>query len=439
MRLENKTGIHLYINVNNFSSIVKKEENNTSDLDHSLHALNVYFKSVERVCHNWKIDIEKVTGSRLHLFIKGDYNDVSIVEKVYDVSLFAVNAPKKMAKIGKYQSISTFNISLGACEGDCYYYTFVDSNSNFEEISSIGYSANVGSKLEGLSKNNSLATTYNIAKKIYEKNPNIIYSEGTSSLQKYDLNNYLVFDMSSVAVDLNRPIYNAIVEDANGLLLKDISFDSFEFGFKFENLSIKNCKHGNAVIVMADIRGSTKLYSKDGRNLDEMTIKTERLLKEMYSTIVENGGIHVQFQGDKEVALFMENKPENALLAALQIQDKVKNLGLKCGIGIHFGDIYASRVGIRSEKDNIIIGENVLICDRLEDELALENETVLSKEMFDLLDKNKNNQKILSCFVLKDKVYKTKLGYKDLINKISLNQSTENYEKGNYNGAWQKF
>ena len=439
MLLTKKTGIHLYINVKNFSSIVKEEEKNTSDLDHSLHALNIYFKSVERVCHNMNIDIEKVTGSRLHLFIEGDYCDKSVIKKIYDISLFAINAPKKMEKIGKYQSINKFKISLGACEGECYYYTFVDLRTGFEEVSSIGYSANVGSKLEGLSKTNSIAVTFNLAKKFNEQYPKVRYLKGTSDLKKYDLNSYYIFDLSNENVNLEHSLYNAIVDDANNLLLKDISFDSFKSSFKFENLSVKNCKYGSAIIVMADIRGSTKLYSKDGRNLDEMLLKTERLLQEMYNSINENDGIHVQFQGDKEVALFMETKAENAVLAALQIQDKIKSLGLKCGIAIHYGDIYASRVGIRNEKDNIILGENVLYSDTLEDEYANPYETVLSKEMYNFMKLDNKHPKILKYFTLKDGVYKTNLGYNELIRKISLNQSNENFNKGNYNGAWKEF
>ena len=439
MLLEKKTGIHLYINVKNFSSIVKEEENNTSDLDHSLHALNIYFKSIERVCHNMNIDIEKVTGSRLHLFIEGDYCDESVIKKLYDISLFAINAPKKMDKIGKYQSIDKFKISLGACEGDCYYYTFTDYSTNFEEISSIGYSANVGSKLEGLSKTNSLAITFNLAKRFNEQYSKVKCLKGTSDLKKYDLNSYYLFDLTNEYVNLNHTLYNNIVDDANNLLLKDISFDSFKSSFKFENLSIKNCKYGNSIIVMADVRGSTKLYSKDGRNLEDMTFKTERLLREMYNSINENDGIHVQFQGDKEVALFMITKAKNALFAALQIQDNIKALGLKCGIAIHYGDIYASRVGIRNEKDNIILGENVLFSDKLEDEYANSDETVLSKEMYNFMKLDNKNQCVLKYFTLRDGVYKTNLGYKELIRKMSLDQSNENYNKGNYNGAWKKF
>lgn len=439
MWLEKKTGIHLYINVKNFSSIVKKEENNTNDLDHSLHALNIYFKSIERVCHNMNIDIEKVTGSRLHLFIEGNYCDKTVIEKLYDISLFAINAPKKMGKIGKYQSINNFKISLGACAGDCYKYTFVDLTTNFEEISSIGYSANVGSKLEGLSKTNSLAVTLDLAKKFNEQYSKVRYEKGTVNLKKYELNSYYLFDLSNEYVDLNHSLYNAIVDDANNLLLKDISFDSFKSSFKFENLSIKNCKYGNAIIVMADVRDSTKLYSKDGRNLNDMAVKTERLLNEMYNTINENEGIHVQFQGDKEVALFMVAKAKNALFAAFQIQDNIKALGLKCGIAIHYGDIYASRVGIRNEKDNIILGENVLFSDKLEDEYANSDETVLSKEMYNFMKLDNKNQCFLKFFTLRDGVYKTNLGYKELIRKMSLDQSNENYNKGNYNGAWKKF
>ena len=439
MLLEKKTGIHLYVNVKNFPSIVRREENETDDLDHSLHALNIYFRSIEKKCHNLNIEIEKVTSARLHLFIEGDLENSDVIKKLYEISLFSINASRKMRQIPKYQSIKKFEVHIGACDGDSYYYEFNDSQEEYKEITSIGYPANVAAKLESLSYTNNICVPYNLALGLKMNYPDLLLQKGTSgSLTKYDLNSYYLIDLSTIKVDLNTGIYNEIVSDANYTNLKDINFEDFKSSFKFDDLSVKNCKCGYAAIIMADVRGFTKKFNKDGSNLEDMTFKAEQMYAAMYNVMKENG-IHVQFQGDREVAIFAKSNLKEALISALILQDKIRDLGLKCGIGINYGYIYASRVGIRGEKDNVIIGESAIDADKLEDLYAKENETVLSNTMYSKMKDERKNDEILSYFTKSENgVYKTSLSYIELVNKISLKHSNDNYSKGNYNGAWRK-
>ena len=169
-----------------------------------------------------------------------------------------------------------------------------------------------------------------------------------------------------------------------------------------------------------------------------MTFKAEQMYAAMYNVMKENG-IHVQFQGDREVAIFAKSNLKEALISALKLQDKIRDLGLKCGIGINYGYIYASRVGIRGEKDNVIIGESAIDADKLEDLYAKEHETVLSNTMYSKMKDERKNDEILSYFTKSENgVYKTSLSYIELVNKISLKHSNDNYNKGNYNGAWRK-
>lgn len=438
--LEKKTGVHVYINVKNFPRIIKKEENNSNDLDHSLHALNTYFRSIEKKSHSLGIEIEKITGSRLHLFIEGNYeNDNGVTEKLYEISLFAVNASKKTNLIGKYQSIDKFEIHIGACDGDCYYYTFNDFDDDYEEITSIGYSANVASKLEGCSYANTISLTYNLCLALKMLYPEISVTKGSESFKKYGLNSYYLCNLSNIKVNLNSPEYNDIQTDANNVNLTDIEFEKFKKTINFDDLSIKKCKSGDAIILMVDIRGSTKMFANDDINLEDMTFKMERFFRETYSEVTRDGkGIHVQFQGDKEVSVFSPCYVQEAVIAAFKLKDLVEDIGFKCGIALNQGDIFASRIGVKSEKDSIIIGESVLECDRIEDEYALAGEIVLSKDVYNTMIQNDKCKGYSKFFEAVGGYYKTSKGYQEFFDSLAHSESEENYQKGNYNGAWSE-
>ena len=69
--MQKQTGIHFYINIQEFAKIVCDEENKTGGVTHSIHALDTFFSSIEnfgkKVSKN--LVVEKITGSRLHLYI----------------------------------------------------------------------------------------------------------------------------------------------------------------------------------------------------------------------------------------------------------------------------------------------------------------------------------------------------------------------------------
>lgn len=141
--------------------------------------------------------------------------------------------------------------------------------------------------------------------------------------------------------------------------------------------------------MFADVRGFTSKFDSDDANLDEMAIATQNILTTMYNKVEQNHGIHVQFQGDREVALF-HNYPGHecyfdAVKAGLQLIDAVKPYGVSIGVGQSFGKMFATRIGARNEKDYLLIGTVVVEADRNEDENAKPNQLVISREIYEYL------------------------------------------------------
>lgn len=105
----------------------------------------------------------------------------------------------------------------------------------------------------------------------------------------------------------------------------------------------------------------------------------------MYYVSMKHGGIHVQFQGDRELSLYHNipgesnngiSNPEKkcfkaAVLASMRMIDVVKPYSVHIGVGENFGPLYATKLGYRGEKDNILLGETVIVSMRSKSGLFL--------------------------------------------------------------------
>lgn len=138
----------------------------------------------------------------------------------------------------------------------------------------------------------------------------------------------------------------------------------------------------------------------------------------MYSAVKKEDGTHVQFQGDRESAIFnnLTDKGDFALRAifsGMRILDKIEEINedrstdkLNVGIGCAVGRVFATRVGLRGdEKFNVILSETVKEADTAEDEVAgvektdPKTELVITKDLYDYIaalgTKEANNVKAL--------------------------------------------
>lgn len=124
----------------------------------------------------------------------------------------------------------------------------------------------------------------------------------------------------------------------------------------------------------------------------------------MYDVVEERNGIHVQFQGDREMALFHDygdySCVVDAVIAGLKIIDAVKGYQVSVGVGQSIGKLFAAKIGARGEKDN----------------------------------------SLSSLFKKKDGgVYYTESGYRGYLSLESRKQLKHDNAHNNYNKAWGTF
>ena len=80
--MKKQSGIHFYINIVNFNKIIQTEEFKTNAVTHSIHALDTFFSSIEsfgKKKYPKSFVVEKITGSRLHLYV------TDVIGPAYDV------------------------------------------------------------------------------------------------------------------------------------------------------------------------------------------------------------------------------------------------------------------------------------------------------------------------------------------------------------------
>lgn len=442
-----KQGIHFYIYIKNFEQIVETEEEYSNTVNHSIHALDTYFSSIERYGKKHfgsVLTVEKITGARLHLYVTGDI--CSAYKCVENIASYAYQLSKMVNKeIPKYKSLIDFQIQIGACFGCFYEFNFLKKDSvgsqDYEELTTIGYAANFAAKLQGLAGVSKIC----ISEDIYEKcivNGDVYFKCTDDSIKKYEQDCFYEANLMSISKEnlVSDDELYIVKEYANKVNLTEMSFTGARQDISFDELSKSNCKKVPGIVLFADVRGFTSKFKEDDSNLKQMAIETEQLLTAMYDVTMQNQGAHVQFQGDREEVLFQGSKGnnccENAIRTGMRMIDITKKLNVHIGIGADYGMIYAARIGARGEKDNILIGSTVISADRLEDEEARKDQIAISDVVY--MELVKMNSSLAQFFTKNTRdTYIATIGYQEYLSEMTSNQHKNATTAKNYNRAWR--
>ena len=448
--MKKQSGIHFYINIANFNKIILEEETKTKNVTHAIHALDTFFTSVEsfgkKVSKN--LVVEKITGSRLHMYVIDELEPAFQVVKA--VSAYSYHLAKYIKKdIPKYKSLLDFYINVGVAYGRFYEFEFT-TKEGFSELTTIGYAANYAAKLQALSGLNKISISEDIFEGLPDDEQRKYEKVDETSIEKYGQEKYYTVHLVYVESPVKIEDADLLVakEYANSDNLKDIDFASVRAPLNFRNLSKTQCKKLDGIPVFADVRGFTSQFKEDDSNLEVMTRKTQEILEAMYRVTIGHGGIHVQFQGDRELSLY-HNVPgqtingayqeeqkcfRSAVLASMRMIDAVKPYSVHIGVGEDFGTLYATKIGARGEKDNILLGETVIQADKLEDNYAGEDQIAITTDVYSGLKIEDKN--LASKFKQVGSYFIATIGYKDYLQSASYNQQSTNTSRNKYNGAW---
>lgn len=440
--MERNNGIHFYINIKNLYDVIEHEEATTGEIRHSIHALDTFFSSVEgygQKHYRNELVIEKITGSRLHMYATSS-DIMRCFEIVSAVTQYSQKLVYYMSQnISKYKTLVRFQIQSGACYGRFYEFTFKAEQG--EELTTIGFACNYAAKLQGLAPTGHITISESIFDELPEYQRSMFRKMESKLIKKYEQSYYYDALISALTTSFNfdKDLSRAS-EIAQRVNLQDMQFRSATKPVSFENLSKIECKKIQGIPVFADIRDFTSQFDADDVNLEEMAHKTQNILMTMYQTVTERNGIHVQFQGDREMVLFHDYNDyscaSDAVIAGMKMVDKVKDFRVSVGVGQASGRLFATKIGARNSKDNILLGRTVIQADENEDVFAEKNQVVISDDIYNRI--NAEKPALAKLFRTKAKgLYFTESGYTDFLRRTQETALQQDNNKRNYNGAWR--
>jgi class 3 adenylate cyclase len=451
---KHENGYHIYININNLAGILKNDEKKNDDLAKTFHQLNTFISATEQFvdCINQKtgeeIYVEKLTGARIHLV----FESKKISGNAYEVALSLVGFSSLLAdhlsnQIVKYTSLERYQLTSGVDYGSFVSFEFVDKDTSIIEGTSIGFPANNAAKLQSvadigylLSTQNAFDTVSLIEKRGFSElspSKNIELDRRYKAFIGKKVYSISIASLGAICKRLFPSEVESTLQYASVIAMatnfNEVKFSDATSKIDYSTLSLKNSKEVETCVFYSDIRGFSKKFLPNGANLDQMDQITTKVLKTMYSSIRAKNGIHVQFQGDRESAIFHHFRDlagdyiVNSVHSGMILIDKIVELNtdtgfqnfmgvdrVTVGIGISFGTAYCTRLGKKGQKDNIAMGMTVLDADRLEDVYAYENEIAISgpiyRHLIDFCGESIQRDVYLSIFTKRDDVYVTKTG-----------------------------
>lgn len=281
MSLVKVEGMHYYINIANYYEVIENEEKTFNDLKHSIHALDNFFSSIEIYARSFseEVVIEKITGSRLHIYIKEDIN--TSLKIIWRISRYAKSLSLYFKeKIAKYKSLMEFKLQFGASFG--HFYEFEFEKGFIEEMTTIGYAANFAAKLQSVSSLDGLSISKNVFEQINNLEIKKQFKEmSNSSLTKYGQNKYYEIIIKPSSNDFDKPMFTSVTERIMKNNLGDIEFTGVNKLLNYNNISMANSKRLIGIPIFADIRNFTNKFDSLDVNLTEMALKTSQILNTM--------------------------------------------------------------------------------------------------------------------------------------------------------------
>lgn len=411
--MEKTKGVHFYINIKNLLEIITEEEDKDDDLKRTLHRLQTYFVGHTKLIKKYDGKVEKYSGGRSHIVFDFNNNDISYEKLLETVVACFIFNDKIFNKLSKYSSYTKFNVHAGMDYGEYYDYLISE-----EEYTTIGGVANNSAKIQTYAPKNYIYITQKLLDELpsdfqdkfdeLSEDEKEEFNEKIRSKRFYKVHYKDVFDEKRMIEieDSLSDVKKRVEEEANGLNIKDITFESCTKQLSFEDLSLKgvNKRIDEGCVICADIRGFTKLFHIDDQNLDDLEEVMEKIYDIMDNTINDTKGTKVQYQGDRIVAVYNDFAgAEDSIIRMLksaftlnskiqelnddaEIQRKLNNKNISIGIGCSIGKIIATRLGLKGNKDNIILSDSYKRANKCEDNYAESNESVIWKGLKEEID-----------------------------------------------------
>ena len=395
---------HTYVDISNFNEVATNCGNDIEKQKKVIRALSVAHKVLNQMIKDQSSEVMQLQSSRTHIINYRPYNDNeklvinSITSAIsYITYLYEIFNPS-------FEEIENFRCSIGIAYGKSLI-TNVGSDGK-REVISLGICANDGAKILNGNGNISITQkTYqllpNDLKNIFEETKHkgkTIYRASSVRWSKYpDLK-------SKYGSDYNEKALKNLTNDyKESLPLKEIEVTGVREKINFDELSERNVKRFDGLVIFADLDGFSKYIEDATKNekIKDIIRVIHGIIAEFQSAVQDFDAIPVQVRGDCLISIAHlpadqdseEARIKKAIQAAIALQSSMELLNsyftdypeLKVAIGIDYGQVIATRIGKNGEKEKVILGIPALESELLQQHFCKGEEIAISKKVYDKL------------------------------------------------------
>lgn len=367
------TGVHLYLDVVNIQGHLDEAGEDKEKLAKLLRHTHVYERLITALLYETD-GAEKIhfQGARLHAVIYKPYDTTDVKDpplKRLTAARDFVAQAKELATLIADETEFTFTVEAGIESGDTI--ATMNGQGGSRELLFIGEAANVA------------------AKKLTGK-PGTRYGPKASPL----------VPSLPAAPSLPEKWEKAVKEEvANNPISQFELFEPRE-RIDYDKLGVRTAKLDGTTF-FADLSGFTKLVAAaaDDAAKRELLRCLHAVRSEMrYVVRSDYDGDHVQYQGDRIQGVFYEaasssrfvSKSVEAALAMHSVMQLCRDMfsslsSVGMTVGIDFGRVLITQLGIRGNRDIIVLGQSVPAASNLQDS-SKPGETRISDTVFGKLD-----------------------------------------------------
>lgn len=374
-------GVHLYLDVVNLQGLLDDAREDQEKLRKLLRALHVYQRVTTKLLY--EIDgAEKVhfQGARLHAVVYKPYDTTDVKDpdvKRLSAARQFVTQTEELSRLVADESGFSFELEAGLESGETI--ATMNGQDGSRELLFVGEAANVAAKnLTGKRGVRFGPVAESLIPKLAAPDPLTDRWEKIVR-EEYDNNPISKFELFEPRERLD-----------------------------YDTLGSRTAKLDGASF-FADLAGFTKLVSaaKDDSAKRELLRVLHAVRREMRQVVrTECEGDHIQYQGDRIQGLYYEAAATapyicKAVEAGATMQSVIKicceefptlaNVGMT--VGIDLGRVLVSQLGLRGNRDVVVLGKSTAGASALQDSAA-EGEMRISTEVFDKLEPD-----LAECFV----------------------------------------
>ncbi|WP_255217118.1 hypothetical protein [Myxococcus sp. AM010] len=375
------TGVHVYLDVANFQSLLEARRENTAELKKLLRHLTVFQRQVERLFRQQDGAAVRVhfQGARLHFIVFKPYDTeegATLTRLVKAVTL--VGQMRQLADLIQVHTDIHFEFEAGVDTGEAI--ATMNARAKRRQLLFVGRPANEAAK----------ALTGKPSDPGEER-----LAAGAAPFAK---------QLPSAAAREKLPTsFEADVEeDIEAHPLESLDITDVRAPIDYGALGKKVARLEEAITFFGDLSGFTSyVASLSTEDEKKEALRLLHVLRsEMQAVVADYDGDFIQFQGDRVQALLYEARTSGrfkskavetaaALCSAVDLAKELfpalATLDVSCGADV--GKILVGRVGLRDDKEVTVLGRSIPCASELQDG-AGDGHTAISVRLWEGIEKS---------------------------------------------------